>query len=108
MFLLATILFFEISTLLFIGKGDFLIAGLNAMSEEEKEKIDTIRLNRFMGKMMYVISGGCYCFFSIVSTTLPLYWRWLCCFSSYGLFLLRFLCLTLTLFENKQECQPHH
>ncbi|MDO7266686.1 DUF3784 domain-containing protein [Shouchella clausii] len=56
--LLMVILFFGISTLLFIGKGDFLIAGLNAMSEEEKEKIDTFRLNRFMGKMMYVISGG--------------------------------------------------
>jgi polyferredoxin len=51
-------LFFGISTLLFIGKGDFLIAGLNAMSKEEKEKIDTFKLNRFMGKMMYVISVG--------------------------------------------------
>lgn len=56
--LLMVILFFGISTLLFIGKGDFLIAGLNAMNEEEKEKIDTFKLNRFMGKMMYVISGG--------------------------------------------------
>lgn len=54
LFFLMISLFFGISTLLFIGKGDFLIAWLNAMSEEEKEKIDTFKLNRFMGKMMYV------------------------------------------------------
>ncbi|AST96055.1 DUF3784 domain-containing protein [Shouchella clausii] len=58
LFFLMISLFFGISTLLFIGKGDFLIAGLNAMSKKEKEKIDTFKLNRFMGKMMYVVSGG--------------------------------------------------
>ncbi|SPT78317.1 Domain of uncharacterised function (DUF3784) [Niallia circulans] len=46
LFFLMISLFFGISTLLFIGKGDFLIAGLNAMSKKEKEKIDTFKLNR--------------------------------------------------------------
>lgn len=69
LFFLMISLFFGISTLLFIGKGDFLIAGLNAMSKKEKEKIDTFKLNRFMGKMMYVVSGGMlllflYCFYN--------------------------------------------
>lgn len=39
-----------------MGKGAFLIAGYNTMSEEEKGKYDTIALCKFMGKMMFALS----------------------------------------------------
>src|SRR5690625_2760913 len=37
------------------GKGLSLIAGFNAKSEEEKNKYDTIKLCKFMGKMMFAL-----------------------------------------------------
>lgn len=40
------------------GKGTFLIAGFNTMSQEEKEEYNEIALAKFMGKMMY---GYCFC-----------------------------------------------
>lgn len=38
------------------GKGAFLIAGYNTMSEEEKAKWDEIALCKFMGKIMYGVA----------------------------------------------------
>ena len=38
------------------GKGAFLIAGYNTMSDSEKAKYDEIALCKFMGKIMYGIS----------------------------------------------------
>lgn len=41
-----------ISILLLKGKGSFLLAGFNTMSEQEKEKYDSKALCRFMGKIL--------------------------------------------------------
>ncbi len=40
---------------LLLGKGAFLIAGFNTMSESEKKKYDTKALCRFMGKVLLPI-----------------------------------------------------
>ena len=40
------------------GKGTFLIAGFNTMSQEDKKQYDDIALAKFIGKMMY---GYCFC-----------------------------------------------
>ena len=40
------------------GKGVFLIAGFNTMSQEDKKLYDEEALAKFMGKMMY---GYCFC-----------------------------------------------
>lgn len=40
------------------GKGAFLIAGYNTMSDQEKAQFDEVALCKFMGKMMY---GICFC-----------------------------------------------
>lgn len=40
------------------GKGAFLIAGYNTMSDSEKEKYNEIALAKFVGKVMY---GYCFC-----------------------------------------------
>ncbi|MGM8216604.1 DUF3784 domain-containing protein [Bacillaceae bacterium W0354] len=40
------------------GKGSFLIAGYNTMSQEEKEKYNIVALLKFMGKMMFALSGS--------------------------------------------------
>ena len=39
------------------GKGAFLIAGYNTMPREEKARYDREKLCRFMGKLMFVLSG---------------------------------------------------
>lgn len=38
------------------GKGDFLIAGYNTMSREEREKHDMVAVCKFMGKMMFALA----------------------------------------------------
>lgn len=40
------------------GKGTFLIAGFNTMSQEDKKQYDEKALAKFMGKMMY---RYCFC-----------------------------------------------
>lgn len=49
-------LFLMLGIFLINGKGSFLIAGYNTMSEEEKDKYDTIALCKFMGKMMFALA----------------------------------------------------
>ena len=53
-------LFAVMGILLLCGKGAFLIAGYNTMSETEKNAIDEKRLCRFMGKLMLAMAG-CWC-----------------------------------------------
>lgn len=50
------IAFLIIAIFLSKGKGAFLIAGYNTMSDSEKAKYDEIALCKFMGKIMYGIS----------------------------------------------------
>lgn len=49
-------LFILMGIFLINGKGSFLIAGYNTMSEEEKAEYDTLALCKFMGKMMFALS----------------------------------------------------
>lgn len=49
---------FLASILIYLGKGEFLIAGVNMMNKEDKEKIDTERLGKYLGKMSFIISIG--------------------------------------------------
>lgn len=41
----------------FCGKGAFLIAGYNTSSSEEKSRIDEKLLGRFMGELMFLLTG---------------------------------------------------
>lgn len=50
---LIIVLFFISGWYLGKGKGSFLIAGYNTMSEEEKAQYDTVALCKFVGRMMY-------------------------------------------------------
>lgn len=51
------VIFIIIGIFLMNGKGAFLIAGYNTMSEEEKVQYDTRALCKFMGKMMFVFAS---------------------------------------------------
>lgn len=44
-----------IAIVLLLGKGSFLIAGYNMLPKEKKEKVDTVRFCRFMGKIVLSI-----------------------------------------------------
>ncbi|RKD69575.1 uncharacterized protein DUF3784 [Sinobaca qinghaiensis] len=50
------VLFSAAAFLLSRGKGSFLIAGYNILSDSEKEKYDEVALCKFMGVVMYGIS----------------------------------------------------
>jgi hypothetical protein len=54
--ILFIVLFVVLGIILSMGKGAFLIAGLNTMSKEEKEKYDVLSLCKFMGKFMFIIA----------------------------------------------------
>ncbi|MEW8956461.1 DUF3784 domain-containing protein [Clostridium sp.] len=54
--ILFIVLFVVLGIVLSIGKGAFLIAGLNTMSKEEKEKYDVLSLCKLMGKFMFIIA----------------------------------------------------
>lgn len=54
--ILFIVLFVVLGIILSMGKGAFLIAGLNIMSKEEKEKYDVLSLCKFMGKFMFIIA----------------------------------------------------
>lgn len=49
------VLFSFFGGVLIQGKGSFLIAGYNTMTEEEKAEMDEIALCRFLGKMMFAL-----------------------------------------------------
>lgn len=56
-----SIIFFLFLALAFVfsaGKGAFLIAGYNTLPEEEKAKYNETALAKFMGKIMFGISGS--------------------------------------------------
>lgn len=55
---LVILAFFSVGVVFFNGKGAFLIAGLNTMTENEKKKYDTFAVCRFMGKMMFSLSAS--------------------------------------------------
>ena len=46
-----------VAIILFIGKGDFLIAGYNTASKEEKEKCNIKRLRLIMGSCFILLSA---------------------------------------------------
>lgn len=54
-YFLATILLWGLAIAIGSGKANFLIAGYNTSSKEEKEKIDDKRLSKFMGKFLFVL-----------------------------------------------------
>ena len=53
-------LFAVLGILMLRGKGAFLIAGYNTMSEAEQNAIDEKRLCAFIGKLMLALAG-CWC-----------------------------------------------
>lgn len=49
-------IFFISSIILSLGKGSFLIAGYNMSTEEEKEKFHRVKITKYMGKLMFLLS----------------------------------------------------
>jgi len=52
------VLFIVLAFLFVNGKATFLIAGYNTMPPEEKAKCDIVALSKFMGKVMFAVSGS--------------------------------------------------
>ena len=44
---------------IFLGKGDWLIAGYNTASKEEKEKVNVKRLRLIIGILLLIVGPGC-------------------------------------------------
>lgn len=57
MYFLAPILLWGLAIVIGSGKANFLIAGYNTASKEEKEKIDKEKLSRFMGKFLFILGA---------------------------------------------------
>lgn len=57
MYFLAPILLWGLAIVIGSGKANFLIAGYNTASKEEKEKIDKKKLSRFMGKFLFILGA---------------------------------------------------
>lgn len=51
------IVFFIISIVILIGKGDWLIAGYNTASEEERKKVNIVRLRIVMAIICWLSAG---------------------------------------------------
>lgn len=51
------IVFFIIGIVILIGKGDWLIAGYNTASEEERKKVNIIRLRIVMAIICWLSAG---------------------------------------------------
>lgn len=51
------VLILGMALLIFVGKGDWLIAGYNTASKEEKAKYDVKRLRLVMGVLLALIAG---------------------------------------------------
>lgn len=54
-YFLAPVLLWGLAIAIGSGKANFLIAGYNTASKEEKEKIDEKKLSEFMGKFLFVL-----------------------------------------------------
>lgn len=52
-----TIVFFIIGIVILIGKGDWLIAGYNTASEEERKKVNIVRLRIVMAIICWLSAG---------------------------------------------------
>ncbi|MFT8887453.1 MAG: DUF3784 domain-containing protein [Ethanoligenens sp.] len=65
-----TILFVILGVVFMTGNGDFLIAGYNLKSEEEKKKYDKKSLTRFMGIVNFILA--CILFLSFIGSLLKL------------------------------------
>lgn len=50
------VLFLIIGSVFVRGKGTMFIAGYNRKSEKEKEQYDEVKLTKFTGKIMYLLS----------------------------------------------------
>lgn len=55
MMFFAPIILFLFAIIISTGKANFLIAGYNTASKEEKSKIDEKALSKFMGKFLFVL-----------------------------------------------------
>lgn len=55
MYFLGTIILWMLALIIGSGKANFLIAGYNTASKEEKEKIDHKKLSKFMGKFLFLL-----------------------------------------------------
>jgi|SRR5690625_3944050 len=56
--IIVTGLFLTLAVLFINGKATFLIAGYNTMPPEEQAKYDIVALSKFMGKIMFAVSGS--------------------------------------------------
>ncbi|WP_040978850.1 DUF3784 domain-containing protein [Oceanobacillus jeddahense] len=56
--IIVLVFLFVSSILVYLGKGDFLIAGINMMPKEERKKINMNYLRKYLGKMTFWISVG--------------------------------------------------
>lgn len=54
------IIFIILAIIILIGKGDFLIAGYNTASEEEKKKVNIHRLRILVTIVCVITAGLCY------------------------------------------------
>ena len=70
---LVTAAFFALGFMFRAGKGAFLIAGYNTMSEKEKAAYDEKALCRSMGKLMFLL-GAC---FAVVTAAAIMEIMWL-------------------------------
>ena len=70
---LVTAAFFALGLMFRAGKGAFLIAGYNTMSEKEKAAYDEKALCRSMGKLMFLL-GAC---FAVVTAAAIMEIMWL-------------------------------
>ena len=59
--IILVILFIVLAVVLLMGKGDNLIAGYNTASEEDKKKVNILRLRQLMAVMMVITAGFCGC-----------------------------------------------
>ena len=68
-------LFAALGIALLHGKGAFLIAGYNTMSDAEQSAIDEKRLCKFMGRLMLVMAG-CWCVVTLLEACrqMTLFW----------------------------------
>ena len=68
-------LFAVLGVVLLRGKGAFLIAGYNTMSDTERSAIDEKRLCRFMGRLMLALAA-CWCVVTLFEVRGPMSLFW--------------------------------
>lgn len=52
------LLFFLLGIVILLGKGDFLIAGYNTASQEDKEKVNVTRMRIIVSSLLFIIATG--------------------------------------------------